>query len=103
MPATPIASNTVVQFVSDDDTDDCWKSFTSLVGEANQPVLRMFAPSNSIPRFNVLLPPGQVVTIEYTTNSSDWRVLRTITNHSQSTTVTDVTATNASRFYRAKL
>ena len=103
LPATPIATNTVIQFVSDDDTLACWKSFTTLAGEAIQPRLRMLAPSNNFPRFDVLLPPGQVVTIEYTTNSSDWRVLRTITNQSQSTTVTDTTATNADRFYRARL
>jgi hypothetical protein len=103
LPATPIATNTVVQFVSDDDTLACWKSFTTLVGEANQPMLRMLAPSNNFPRFNVLLPPGQVVTIEYATNSTDWRVLRTLTNSSYSTTVTDVTATRADRFYRARL
>ena len=98
-----MASNTVVQFVSDDDTVACWKSFTARIGEANQPVLRMLAPSNNFPRFNVLLPPGQIVTVEYTTNSTDWLVLRTITTHSQSTIVTDVTATNAGRFYRARL
>jgi hypothetical protein len=103
LPAMTTTSNTVVQFVSDDDTVACWKSFTARIGEANQPVLRMLAPSNNFPRFNVLLPPGQVVTIEYTTNSTDWRVLRTITNQSQSTTVTDLSATNAARFYRARL
>ena len=103
LPATPIATNTVVQFVSDDEVDACWKSFTTLMGEANHPMLRMLAPSNGFPRFNVMLPPGQVVTIEYTTNSIDWRVLRILTNQSQSTTVTDTAATNATRIYRAKL
>lgn len=103
LPAAPMASNTVVQFVSDDDTAACWRSFTATVGEANQPVLRMLAPSNNIARFQVMLPPGQVVTVEYTTNSIDWHVLRTITNQSSSTTVIDASATSSGRFYRAKL
>ena len=59
LPATVMASNTVVQFVSDDDTLACWKSFTTRLGEANQPVLRMLAPSNNLPRFNLQLPPGR--------------------------------------------
>ena len=103
LPATPMASNTVVQFVGDDDTAACWRSFTAPVGEANQPVLRMLAPSNNMARLQVMLPPGQVVTVEYTTTSIDWHVLRTITNQSSATTVIDAAATSSGRFYRAKL
>ncbi len=103
LPLEPMSSDMVVQFVSDDDTVACWRSFTARLGEANQPVLRMLAPSNNISRLNLQLPPGQVVTIECSTNSIHWNVLCTITNQHQSTTVSDAAATNGVRFYRAKL
>jgi hypothetical protein len=103
LPAEPITDHTRIQFVSDDEQDACWKSFTTLAGQANQPVLRMLGLSNNIPRFELLLPPGQTVTIEYSTNSVDWRVLRTMTNSTSSTTVTDLTAPNSGRIYRARL
>jgi uncharacterized protein len=101
LPAEPITSNTVVQFVSDDSTA-CWKSFTTLAGVANQPALQMLAPSNQVPRFNLLLSPTQAVTIEYSTNLSNWFLLRILTNTTPSTLVTDAPATNPSRFYRAR-
>ena len=101
LPAAVIASNTVVQFVSDDATA-CWKSFTTLAGVANQPALQMFALSNNTARFNLLLQPTQTVTIEYSTNFANWLVLRTLTNTGATTIVTDAPATNGKRFYRAR-
>jgi hypothetical protein len=101
LPAEPIASNTVIQFVSDD-AATCWKSFTALAGTPNQPVLQMLAPSNNTAFFNLLLTPTQAVTVEWTTNFSNWTTLRKITNTSATTVVTDAPATNPDRFYRAR-
>ncbi|MFM2295508.1 MAG: hypothetical protein RLZZ350_1921 [Verrucomicrobiota bacterium] len=101
LPAAPIASNTVVQFVSDDSVA-CWKSFTALAGVANQPTLQMFALSNNLARFNLQLPTTQAVTLEYSTNFTNWLVLRTLTNTGATTIVTDAPATNTRRFYRAR-
>jgi hypothetical protein len=102
LPAAPITSNTVVQFVSDDSVA-CWQSFTALAGVANQPSLQMLAPfTNGTARFNLLLQPTQTVTVEYSTNFSNWLVLRSLTNTGATTIVTDAPATNARRFYRAR-
>jgi hypothetical protein len=101
LPAAPIASNTVILFVSDD-TAACWKSFTALAGVANQPVLAMLAPSNNTTRFNLLLPTTQTVTIEYSTNLANWLVLRALTNTVPTTLVTDAPPANFRRFYRAR-
>ena len=101
LPAAPITSNTVVQFVSDDSTA-CWRSFTALAGVANQPSLQMLALSNNTARFNLLLPTTQTVTIEWSTNLAGWLTLRTLTNTGATTIVTDAPATNSRRFYRAR-
>lgn len=100
-PAASITSNTAIQFVSDD-SSACWKSFTALAGVANQPTLQMLAPSNNTSRINLLLPTTQAVTIEWTTNFADWTKLRTLTNSSAATIVTDAPATYDRRFYRAR-
>ncbi|MFM2081557.1 MAG: hypothetical protein RL380_248 [Verrucomicrobiota bacterium] len=100
-PTGALTSNTVVQFVSDDSAA-CWKSFTTLVGMANQPSLQMLAPSNNLTRFNLQLPTTQAVTVEYSSNFANWFTLRTLTNASSNTVLTDAPATNARRFYRAK-
>jgi hypothetical protein len=101
LPATPITSNTVIQFVSDDSTA-CWRSFTALAGVANQPALQMLLLTNNTARFNLFLPTTQTVTIEYSTNFANWLVLRTLTNTGATTVVTDAPATNPRRFYRAR-
>lgn len=101
-PSSPILSNSVIQFVSDDSTA-CWKSFTALAGVANQPSLQIFPTlSNNIVRFNLLLAPTQTVTLEWSTNLAGWNPLRTLTNVSATTAITDAPATNVRRFYRAR-
>jgi len=101
LPVTPIATNTVIQFVSDDSTA-CWRSFTALAGVANQPALQMLSWSNNTARFNVLLTPTQAVTVEWSTNLSNWVTLRKITNTAAATVVTDAPASNVYRFYRTR-
>ena len=101
-PATPITSNTVIQFVSDD-SDACWRSFTTLAGAANIPELQMLAPpTNNIARLNLLLQPTQTVTVEYSTNLANWLTLKTVVSTNTTTPFTDNAVTNSRRFYRAR-
>ncbi len=103
LPAAPITSNTVVQFVSDDSTA-CWQSFTALAGVANQPSLQFLTPfTNNTARFNLLLTPTQTVTVEYSTNLANWFTLKTVISTNATTPFTDTTATNSRRFYRTKI
>lgn len=103
LPATPIASNSVVQFVSDDSVA-CWKSFTALAGVANVPSLEILAaPSNNLARLQLRLTPTQTVTVEYSTNLTNWFTLKALTSTNATTPFTDSAATNSQRFYRARL
>jgi hypothetical protein len=102
LPATPIATNTVVQFVSDD-SDACWRSFTAYAGVANVPELQfLLAPSNSVARLNLMLQPTQTVVVEYSTNLSNWTTLKNVTSTNPVTPFTDSGASNNTRYYRAR-
>lgn len=102
LPATPITSSTVIQFVSDDSTA-CWRSFTTLAGAANVPELQILAPfTNHTARLNLLLQPTQTVTVEYSTNLANWTPLKTVVSTNATTPFTDSSATNTRRFYRTR-
>lgn len=102
LPATPIANDTVIQFVSDDD-NACWRSFTMLAGAANVPELQMSAPlTNHTAHLKLLLQPTQTVTVEYSSNLAEWLPLKTVVSTNTTTPFTDTTATNPHRFYRAR-
>jgi hypothetical protein len=102
LPATPISSNTIVQFVSDDSTA-CWRSFTTYAGEANLPRLQMlqWSPAGTA-QLNLLLRPTQWVVIEYSADLVNWNTLGAVTSTSAITPFSDTTATNPIRFYRAR-
>lgn len=102
LPAAPIVSSTVVQFVSDDSAA-CWRSFTTVAGAPNIPELRLLGPfSNNVARLNLLFQPTQSVTVEFSTNLATWSVLKSVVSTNATTPFTDTTATNDRRFYRAK-
>ncbi len=101
LPATAISSNTVVQFVSDDD-DDCWRSFTAYAGNPNQPILQMLSPSNGVARLNLFGQLAQTYTVEYSASLTQWSTLRAVVCTNNPTPVTDAGATNPMRIYRTR-
>lgn len=102
LPATPISSNTVVQFVSDDSTS-CWRSFTAYVGEANVPGLELIQwdPAGTA-WLNLLMHPTQQVEIEFSTDLAQWTSLTSVVSTNAITRFSDGSATNPARFYRVR-
>ena len=103
-PAGPMASNTVVQFVSDD-ADACWKSFTANVGAAILPPpfsLTLAPLTNNIAQLQLSAPTGLTYTVEFTSTLTNWFWLRTVSSTGAVTPFVDATATNDTRFYRAR-
>ena len=104
LPASPVASNTVVQFVSDD-SDACWKSFTANVGAAIMPPpfsLALAPPANGSVQLNLAAQTGLTYTVEFTSTLTNWFWLRTVNSTGAITPFLDATATNDTRFYRAR-
>ena len=103
LPSGSLASNSVVQFVSDD-ADACWKSFTATVGAAVVPApfsLAASPPAGGSVQLNLLATTGFTYTIEFSTTLTNWAWLRTLNSTGAATPFTDV-STNAPRFYRAR-
>jgi hypothetical protein len=102
-PAGPLASNSVVQFVSDDDSS-CWRSFTAYAGATILPgpfSLSLVSPENPA-QLNLVAPTGFTYTIEYSTALANWSWLRTVNSTGTVTPFTDAGATNPARYYRAR-
>ena len=104
LPAGPVTSNTVVQFVSDDSVA-CWKSFTANVGATILPPpfsLTLAPPSNGVAQLKLTAQTGLTYTVEFTTTLTNWSWLRTVNSTNAVTPFPDPAATNEVRFYRAR-
>lgn len=104
LPSGLLASNSIVQFVSDD-ADACWKSFTANLGAAIVPPpfsLTLGPPSNGVARLNLAAQTGLTYTVEFSTTLTNWSWLRTVNSTGAITPFLDTTATNEARLYRAR-
>ena len=104
LPVGAITSNTVVQFVSDDSVA-CWKSFTANVGAAILPPpfsLTLAPLTNGVAQLNLSAQTGLTYTVEFSATLTNWSWLRTVSSTGAVTPFFDSTATNGSRFYRAR-
>lgn len=102
--AGPMASNTVVQFVSDD-ADACWKSFTANVRGAILPPpfsLTLVPPLIGIAKLQLAAQTGLTYTVEFSPNLANWSWLRSATSTGAVTSFVDAATTNGARFYWAR-